>query len=113
MVSLWSHLAMPENFEIVSVVRRVVRTAAEDFETRIHAQSSQSDHVLLVCQRNKQFDSEDRQHFRMELMPEVLAMHSSVTCSASVDQKRDNIFGWSLCQKYYLALGDQSAVQIE
>ena len=34
-----------------------------------------------------------RQHFRMEFMPEVLFQ--------AIRFRRDNIFAWSLCQKYY------------
>ena len=37
-------------------------------------------------------------------------MHGPVTCF-SVHRRKDNIFAWS--QKYYLALGDRSAVRFE
>ena len=77
-------------------------TVAQDFKPRIHVQFS---HVLLVFQRNKQLDSEDKQHFCMEFMPEVLFQ--------AVRFRRDNIFAWSLCQKYCLVLGDRSAMRLE
>ena len=46
----------------------------------------------------------------MCLYSSLAFMHGPVTCF-SVHRRKDNIFAWS--QKYYLALGDRSAVRFE
>ena len=38
-------------------------------------------------------------------------MHGPVTCECQVHRRKDNIFASNLCQKYYLALGNWSAVR--